>query len=152
MSELKSFLIIILIFSATLLGMTNFYGSLISGTQSVNPDGCYCCPGLSTSDSDVFQESTLNQSISDVTIKTNQIKDEALAYHEWGFVGDIVAVIKTGLNSVSLVFDSFNIFQTMISDVVTFAGIPSWLVGIIVVIVLISLVFAFIHVLTGRNV
>lgn len=128
MGEIRNFAISLLLVVAVVMGLSSFYTNMASSY------------GL-----DLGGQSNLTafDKLQNLTAKADEMRTstESLASN---LPGQIVLVLTAGFSTVNIVFESFAIFTTMVSETVGIIGIPPWFADIIIVIVTLVIVFAII--------
>lgn len=143
--EIRSLMIAIVVFSGVFTGMSTFY------VDFIHPENLHSY-GLNTTEvatiTSYFNENNISQitETDTITDKTERIK-EALTntdnpYANVPLVGDVYRFLLLGYAGIQIPLESVNTFQNIASNVDLIPGIPSWIIGIIITVILVMIVFA----------
>lgn len=139
----KNMLVSLLLFSGVIIGMSSFYGSLTDSNNlaayGMNADQINSIAPQNLRSRNVINNITgISNDISN-NLGANKL-DTTLTDAAFGY-------IAAGLNSIRLVFASFSLWITLISDSIVFIGLPQWFldfsVALITVLAIMSLLAAY---------
>lgn len=137
-TEIRSFLIVLMLFSGVVVGMSLFYIDLTSPTNLASYG---LTPGQIAN---ISPDDLSSRDVSeDITTKTKEIED-ALRQQPTGITAVDVAwgYINAALNAITLPFTAISLFSAMIADASVAIGLPSWVGGVVLGVIIIIMVFA----------
>jgi len=99
-------------------------------------------PALITDDTYNQFNDTFNK-YDDVSTEVNTLQNTITnSSTDFGAFGVLNSLISTGWNSLKLIFRSFDFMNDAFNGLTSFFGIPSWVGGMIILIVSVMLIFA----------
>lgn len=107
---------------------------LLSSLKTYNPamDG----------DRDIGEFNQTFNKLTDVSNDVTTLQENIQADPDWGLFGALNALIQSSWNSLILIVQSFSVLQTAFTGMSTLFGVPSWIVGVIGLMITVTLVFA----------
>lgn len=137
MAEVRSFLIGLLLFSAIVVGMSQFYTALIT-PEYLEAYGLTAAQIANISPEDL---SSYNVT-SELTNRTEAI-EEALRQTPTGITAVDVAwgYINAAMSAVTLPLEAIAYFENVITTASHLIGLPDWVFGIIITIITVIIVF-----------
>lgn len=133
MPEIRNLLIVLMLFSGVIIGMSSFYGSLTDPTNlayyGMSPGEIANISPQDLSSSNITDEIT--QKVEDMET-TMQQKPTGVPIIDYGW-----SFVNTALEALNLMLSSSYLFVNLITDTVAILGIPPWIIGIAVGVVLI---------------
>lgn len=142
MTEVKisTYIIGIVIFTMMILGVISMIGIFRTADPSFIDD-------------DKFSEfnKTFN-TLEEVSSSVGGLKDGIVdSDTDWGAFGVLNSLLGTMWNSVVLIFSSFDFMNDVFAGLSTFFGIPTWVTGLISLLVIILIVFGIYSLISGNS-
>ena len=127
----SNYLLALVIFTFFIVGGVSMYGSLGEGNPTM----------LNSTKYDEFN-ATFNK-VDDLTTGVGSLKSGITAADtDFGAFGVLNAIISSAWNSLKLLFTSFGFVETMLVGLTSIFGVPSWVVGLAILLITLVIVFA----------
>lgn len=134
--KLSSLIIGIVIFSASAIGITAFYGDMLGNYNQTTTNVSYLDKSAAISANITAMETAmLSDGVSSISILE-------IPY----------MVARGAFNAIKILFQSMNIFASLVSDLSILLNLPSWFISMILLILSITIVFGLLSAILKKEV